>query len=377
MRTALLVAGVAALLLAAGVGAMGADAPASLGGDALGRQVTPGPTTSPPTPQPATPRTTACDYASLYDRTIGSVVAVRTDAGLGSGFVYRTLGNGSRHVVTNAHVVGDADSVIVQFTGGESVSGAVTGRDRFTDLAVVRVDEAPGYAGALPVAGSPPDHGQPVAAMGNPFGLEETITHGIASGLNRSLSTRLGFTIPDVVQTDAPISPGNSGGPLLTCDGTVVGVNTAGIASVRAENIGFAVSSTTVERVVPALIETGEYEHAYLGVRTTPITPRVVAANEFETTSGVYVDEVVEGGPADGALQGTTDSAVVDGERVPLGGDVIVAVDDRQVASGEDLSSHLLAETSPGEAVTLTVVRDGERQQVEVTLGERPDPATG
>lgn len=330
-------------------------------------------------PEQTSPQRATCYYASLYDRTIDSVVAVRANGGLGSGFVYQAAtGNDTGYVVTNAHVVGEADSVIVQFANETSRSGSVVGRDRFTDLAAIRVDGMPDDVAALPVADSAPDHGQKVAAMGNPFGLEETITHGIVSGLNRSLSTDRGFTIPNVVQTDAPISPGNSGGPLVTCDGTVVGVNTAGIAAQGAENIGFAVSATTVDRVVPSLIRTGEYDHAYLGISAAPITPGMVAANEFDATSGVYVHQVVEGGPASDVLQGTTESVVRDGERVPTGGDVIVAIDGQPIASGEDLSSYLLTEVRPGEAVTLTIVRDGERRQVQVTLGERPaTTATG
>ena len=315
-----------------------------------------------------------CNFSSLYNQTIDSVVAVRTDSGQGSGFVYQIGENNSTsYIVTNAHVVGSAESILVGFAGEESKLGTVVGRDRSTDLAVIRVNETPGYVEALSVADAPPKHGNKVAAIGNPFGLEETFTHGIVSGLNRSMPTQLGFTIPNVVQTDAPINPGNSGGPLVRCDGTVVGVNSAGIAAERADNIGFAISPSLVNRVVPELIETGEYNHSFLGVSTAPLTPGLVAANDLNVTSGLYVHNVVEGGPASDILQGTTDTVTRNGSRIPVGGDVIVSIDNQSIRSGEDLASYLLTETRPGEEVTLTIIRDGERQKVNVTLGERPE----
>jgi S1-C subfamily serine protease len=315
----------------------------------------------------------ACDYRSLYDETIDSVVSVRTDSGQGTGFVYETGEASSSYIVTNAHVVGSAEMVIVGFSQDESEMGAVVGRDRSTDLAVIRVNETPDYVEALPVADTPPEQGSKVVAIGNPFGLEETITHGIVSGLNRSMPTQNGYTIPNVVQTDAPINPGNSGGPLVNCNGTVVGVNSAGIAAERADNIGFAISPNLVERVVPELIETGEYTHSFMGVRTAPLTPGLVSANDLEVTSGLYVHKVMEGGPAADVLQGTTEIATRNDSRIPIGGDVIVSIDGRTVNSGEDIASYLLTETRPGDEVTLTVVRDGERQEVTLTLGERPE----
>ncbi|WP_256401602.1 S1C family serine protease [Haloarchaeobius litoreus] len=316
----------------------------------------------------------ACDYSTLYDQAIDSVVAVRTDTGQGSGFVYQAAENNSTsYIVTNAHVVGSAESVIVGFTREESELGTVVGRDRSTDLAVVRVSETPGYVEALSVADTPPEPGSKVVAIGNPFGLEETITHGIVSGLNRSMPTNSGFTIPDVVQTDAPINPGNSGGPLIRCDGTVVGVNSAGIAADRADNVGFAISPNLVDRVVPELIDTGEYNHSFLGVSTAPLTPGLVESNDLDVTSGLYVHNVMEGGPTSDVLQGTTDTVTRNGSRIPVGGDVIVGIDGRSVNSGEDIASYLLTETRPGDEVTLTIIRDGERQQVTVTLGERPE----
>jgi len=303
------------------------------------------------------------------------VVGVGTAAGQGSGFVYQTFeDNDTSYVVTNAHVVGDASRVVVQFADETSSTAEVIGTDEIADLAVVRVADTPSDVEALPLAESTPTPGTKVAAIGSPFGLDESITHGIVSGVNRSLPTGQNAAIPTVLQTDAPINPGNSGGPLLTCEGTVVGVNTAGLPASRADNIGLAVPSTLVQRVVPALVENGSYEHAYLGVSLAPITPQLASANDLNTTEGVYVHRANEGTPVAGVLQGTTEVAVVDGNRVPVGGDVLVAIDNRTVDTAKDLATYLFTEGRPGETVTLTVLRDGQREQVEVTLGERPEP---
>ena len=317
----------------------------------------------------------SCNYSALYDETIDSVVSVQQARGQGSGFVYQTGQNGSTSfVVTNAHVVGNASNVTIQFTRGESRTGTVVGTDVSSDLAVVRVNETPEYVEGLSVSSDQPEHGQKVAALGSPFGLEETITHGIISGLNRSMPTQRGYTIPNVVQTDAPISSGNSGGPLVTCDGEVVGVNSAGIAARSAENIGFAISSSMVERVVPSLIETGEFAHPTLGVSATSVTPAVAQANDLEVDQGVIVATINEGAPAAEVLQGSDRLTRVSGQVVPVGGDVIVAVEGQPVATTEDLASVLLEETRPGDEVNLTIVRDGERMNVTTTVTERPEP---
>ncbi len=322
---------------------------------------------------------TTCDYQSLFDETIDSVVSVRTGSGMGSGFVYdvenATGANATAdaYVVTNAHVVDGATAVEIEFDDGEFRSGTVVGRSPYADLAVVNVSDAPAGTSALSLADTP-ERGERVAALGNPLGLEETITHGIVSGVNRTLPTDLGFEIPNVVQTDAPISPGNSGGPLVNCEGEVVGVNTAGIARQGAENIGFAVSPSVVDRVVPELVADGEFDYPFLGVRTTPVTPAVADANDLNRTDGLAVVAVLEDGPSADALQGATEVETVGDRPVPVGGDVILAIDGRQLGSGEALGTYLLTETEPGDTVDLTVLRDGEVRQVQVTVGERPDP---
>lgn len=324
----------------------------------------------------ASPSQSGCNYTALYNDTIDSTVSVQRAGGQGSGFVYNVSENGTSYIVTNAHVVGNATSVTIRFSRGETRRGQVIGRARSVDLAVVRINQTPSYVEALPVANTVPPTGQYVAALGSPFGLEETMTHGIVSGVNRSLPTVGGFVIPTTVQTDAPISPGNSGGPLVTCNGTVVGVNTAGIGARRAENIGFAIPAPLIQRAVPQLIQTGEFNLAFFGVRTTELTPAIKTANNLTTSQGAYVVSVLEGGPASGVLQGADRTVAVNGTRVPVGGDVIVAVENRSVTSSQDLSEFLVRRAQPGETVSLTVIRNGERRQVNVTLGERPEPGT-
>jgi S1-C subfamily serine protease len=311
------------------------------------------------------------DYEELYRETIPSVVSVYVTAddhgwrqGAGSGFVYDT-----EHVLTNHHVVGDAAEVELRFSEGDWRVGRVVGTDAYTDLAVLAVDDLPAYADPLPLATEPPAPGTPVAALGNPMGLDGSISAGIVSGSNRSMPTGNGFTIPDTVQTDAPINPGNSGGPLVTADGTVVGVNRAR----GGDNIGFAVSAAIVARVVPSLVAVGRYEHPYLKIRTLDVSPSVARANGLDETQGVLVVDVARG-PARGRLQESTRSRRVDGVEVPVGGDVIVAVDGQPVHSHEGLMRHLLLETEPGHEVELDLRRRGEPVTEVVTLAERPRP---
>lgn len=310
-----------------------------------------------------------CNYTDVYRDAIDGVVLVQTQGGLGSGFVWQAE-NDTSYVVTNEHVVGDNATVLVRFSQGETVRGEVAGTDRLSDLAVVRVAETPDYVETLNLSERTATPGEAVAAIGSPFGLERTITQGIVSGVNRTTPTETGFPIPLSIQTDAAINPGNSGGPLVACDGTVLGVNRAG----GGNDIGFAISAELVREVAPALREDGEYAHSYLGIRTAPLDPAIVGANDLNVTSGVYVVEVVDGGPADGVLQGATDVTTVEGVRVPVGGDVIVEMGERSIETEDDLVAYLTTEADPGETIEVTVIRDGERQTVNVTVGERPEP---
>ncbi|GAD52321.1 serine protease HtrA [Halarchaeum acidiphilum MH1-52-1] len=329
------------------------------------------------TAAPAAPTSASASgaYASLYDRTIDSVVMIRvvtpTEVATGSGFVYDDRGD----IVTNHHVIANARSVEVRFANGTWENASVVGSDAYSDLAVVRVPDRPANATALPLASSAPRPGESVAAIGNPYGLTGSITTGVVSGVNRSMSTSDSFTIPGTVQTDAAINPGNSGGPLLTPNGTVVGVNRA----TEGDNVGFAISAAVVSHVVPNLLANGSYTHAYLGVSTTDVTPAIARANGLSNASGVAVVRTLAGGPSDGVLHGSTGYATVDGQRVPTGGDVIVAIDGTPVQTGEALSRSLLLHAHPNETVPTTVVRNGTRTTANVTLGTRPSPsaATG
>ncbi|MEZ3144124.1 S1C family serine protease [Halobaculum sp. MBLA0143] len=308
------------------------------------------------------------DYERLYRETAPSVVSVYREAGrrgAGSGFVYD-----ADHVLTNEHVVRGSDSVDVRYANAAWTTGVVVGSDSYTDLAVVQVPDRPADADPLTVADgdAAPTPGRPVAALGNPLGLDGSITTGVVSGVNRSMPTSGGFAVPDVVQTDAPIDRGNSGGPLVSAadDGyPVVGVNRAK----SGDSVGFAVSARVIAAVVPALIAEGRYRHASLGVETVDVTPRVATANGLDTPRGVVVV-----GNRDGTtpLRGSRGTRRVRGTRVPVGGDVVVGFAGHDVRSHEELTRLLLTDATPGESVGLTVVRNGHERDLTVTPTERP-----
>jgi S1-C subfamily serine protease len=310
------------------------------------------------------------DYEQLYRETVPSVVSLYRDAGgggAGSGFVYD-----DDHVVTNEHVVRDRERVDVRFQDGDWGRGRVVGSDIYTDLAVVRLDDRPTDATPLSVADADayPRPGQPVAALGNPLGLDGSVTTGIVSGVDRSMPTSGGFAIPDVVQTDAPINPGNSGGPLVAADADgypVVGVNRAK----SGDNIGFAVSARVVSTVVPTLIAEGRYSHAALQVRTLDVTPRIADANDLAEPRGVMVVDVREQTGGD-PLRGARSRRRIDGRAVPVGGDVIRGMEGDTIRSHEELTRRLLTDARPGEPVALEIRRHGRTRTVETVPVERP-----
>jgi S1-C subfamily serine protease len=310
-------------------------------------------------------------YTEVYQATIDSVVLIRafSERGIsdGSGFFWD-----ERHLVTNQHVVEGGTDVEVQFARGAWTEGEIVETDAYSDLAVVRVEEAavPDYATPLALVSEDPPIGAEVVALGNPLGLGESVSAGIVSGVDRSLPAPNDFVIADTVQTDAAANPGNSGGPLVTLDGDVVGVVTAG----RGNDINFAVSAALMNRVVPTLRAGEEYRHPYVGIRLVGVSPSVAAANDLDEVRGVLVAEVVDDGPSEGVLQGSPDSAVTNGRRVPVGGDVIVEMAGRAIPDREALSTFLALETSPGDTVPTTVIRDGERVEVALELGRRPRP---
>ncbi|MDY6779294.1 MAG: trypsin-like peptidase domain-containing protein, partial [Halobacteria archaeon] len=274
------------------------------------------------------------------------------------------------HIVTNQHVVGETDQVELRFSNGEWRTADVIGTDIYTDLAVLEVDRMPDYTEALPVASSDPRIGQRVVALGNPLGLEGSMTHGIVSGLNRSMTTRTNFAIPDTIQTDAAVNPGNSGGPLVSMNGVVVGVNRAK----QGDNIGFAISPALIREVVPSLIKTGNVEHPYMGISSVTVTPTVAEVNGIGEPRGVLVVEVLEDGPSQGVLEPSPSSETVNGRDVPKGGDVILSIEGTRISSNEELAGYLMTRTEPGETVSIRVLRDGEERTVELTLGTRPEP---
>ena len=325
----------------------------------------------------------------LYKNANPGVVAIRVltpqGGALGSGFVIDNQG----HIVTNYHVVEGETELEVAFCSGYKVRGKVNGTDLDSDLAIVEVN-APATE-IHPLALGDSDQlqvGQTVVAIGNPFGLQGTMTVGIVSGLGRTVeslhTTDTGtFTAGNVIQTDAAINPGNSDGPLLDLNGKVVGVN----QSIRTGNftttgeptnsgVGFAISINIVKRVSPDLIAKGTYDYPYLGINSsaTDLTLQEQEELGLSQATGVYVTGVTAGGPADraGSLGGDPNSLTSDG--MPKGGDLIVAVDNRPVYNFNDLISYLVENKSPGDKVTLTVLRAGKQITIEVTLDKRPSP---
>jgi len=298
--------------------------------------------------------------------------------GLASGFVWDTDG----HIVTNNHVVDGASEVTVTFYDGTTVPAEVVGTDSNSDLAVIKVDLPADQLHPVQVADSTGlKVGQLAVAIGNPFGLQGTMTVGFISALNRSLpvdSTSLlgSYTIPDIIQTDAPINPGNSGGVLVNDEGQLIGVPTA-IESTSGANsgIGFAVPSAIVQKVVPALIDKGAVEYSWLGITGTTLTADLAEAMGLDGDQrGVLVIDITASSPAEKAgLQGSDTQVDLNGEQAEVGGDVIVAIDDQPVKEFEDLATYLVGNTSVGDQVTLTVLRDGKEQTVDVTLAARPE----
>ncbi len=315
----------------------------------------------------------------LFSKVEQSVVQISVQKGnargVGSGFVYDKQG----HIVTNYHVVEDASRVTVTFLDGTSYRASIVGSDPYTDLAVVKVDVDSSKLVPLPLADSSRLRvGEQVAAIGNPFGLSGSMTSGIVSQLGRMLETANGFSIPDVIQTDAAINPGNSGGPLLNMYGEVIGVNTA-IASSTGEfaGIGFAIPSNTVKKIVPVLISEHRYRHPWLGVSGMDVTPEIAEALGLKEARGFLVIDVVANSPAAKAgVRGGSDARVisVDNRMVRLGGDIIVGVDDIQVRRISDILIYLQREKSVGDVITLHVIRDGKEMSIDVVLGERPNP---
>lgn len=339
------------------------------------------------------------DLIKLYDKVEHSVVQVTQDSNLpgasrlGSGFVYDKEG----HIVTNYHVVaGDTINreFDVTFTDGTGYKATVVGVDPFAEIAVLKIDvenniEVIEKLEPLSIGNfSEVDVGQRVAAIGNPFGLSASITEGIVSGLGRVLpalpsenSQRSiiedtpAFSIPDIIQTDAAINPGNSGGPLLNMKGEVIGINTAIFSATGVySGVGFAIPSYLIQKVVPSIIATGEYQHPYLGVSGTDINSDIAEMMNLQNTTGFLVIQVTSGSPAEKAgIRGGSILTEIDGREIELGGDVIIGIDDKSIRKIDDLLSYLDREKKVGENVTLTVIRNGQVQEIDLTLAARPN----
>jgi len=353
--------------------------------------------TVPPTPTPAPPPVSPmpeepanaleAQVEAVYDLTGPAVVNITSrryaydffmnpvpQEGTGSGFLYDTEG----HIVTNYHVVENAEELSVTLADGRVYPATAVGVDPSNDLAVIRIEaeDLP-----QPVVLSDSDGlrvGQFVVAIGNPFGQVGTLTVGVISALGRIIESPDGRFIGEAIQTDAAINPGNSGGPLLDLRGRVIGVNSQIISPSRASaGIGFAVPSNTVRRVVPQLIAQGRYLHPWLGVGPISLTSEWAealrqAGMEVPVEEGLIVVEVASGGPADQAgIRGPDQVVRLGNARIPIGMDIITAVNGEPLADLRELTVYLEAETQVGDTVEVTIIRDGKEQNVQLTLAER------
>lgn len=288
--------------------------------------------------------------------------------GTGSGFVL----DGRGHIVTNYHVVEGADSISVTLSDESTQDATVVGIDPPNDLALIRIDPPEAGLTAVELGDSSSLRvGQRAVAIGNPFGLDRTLTVGVISALGRPLQVSEDNVIYNVVQTDAAINPGNSGGPLLDSRGRVIGVNTA--IRQDAQGIGFAVPVDTVRRILPSLIERGYYPHPWLGFLGYDITPGLARALELPVNDGVLVARLYRDGPAaEAGLRGAQREVVVGNQQLLVGGDIVIGVDDHGVGDWQELSEYLELSTRVGDEVQLHVVRDGEQLTLTVIVAEQP-----
>ncbi len=326
--------------------------------------------------------------SDLFERVNPGVVSifVSSDKGQssGSGFVYDTLG----HIITNYHVIEGAEYIEVDFPSGLKTEGTILSTDLDSDIAVIKINVPADQLVPIPLGDSDTlKVGQLVVAIGNPFStFSSTMTMGIVSAKGRILDSirtdrdQNSFTAGDIIQTDATINPGNSGGPLLNLNGEVIGVNraiqTTGLTTDGSpvnSGIGFAVSINIVKKVLPTLLLGEKYDYPYIGISSSPYDFTLAEFRELGVTqtSGCYITSVTPGGPADEAgLRGGTDPTGI--PNLFAGGDLIIAVDGRPVISYGDLISYIFTNRSPGDQITLSIIRDGKQMEVPLTLGKRP-----
>lgn len=319
--------------------------------------------------------------ANVYERVAPAVVHITSrvtrltfffgpapSEGTGSGFVIDNEG----HIVTNYHVIENADSVEVLLSDETQAPATIVGVDPPNDLALLKIDAPPEQLSPVELGSSAELRvGQRAIAIGNPFGLDRTLTAGVISALGRPLQTSEDNVIFDVVQTDAAINPGNSGGPLLDSRGRVIGVNTA--IRQNAEGIGFAVPVDTLKRVLPPLKELGYYPHPWLGFVGYDIRPGLAEALDLPVESGILVAQLFRDGPAAAAgLRGAQEEVIIGNRRILAGGDVVVGVDQEPIDEWNDLHAYLELETQVGDRVTVHVLRDGEPVEIEMEVAARP-----
>ena len=316
----------------------------------------------------------------IFEKAEPGVVRVNTirnqtmneTGGVGSGFVFDKMG----HIITNAHVIEGSTKTVVTFLDGRSYNAKIIGMDEYTDIGVIKVNADLKLLQPLSLGDSSNlNVGEPITAIGNPFGLSGSMTSGIVSQMGRLLPSGSGYSIPDVIQTDAAINPGNSGGPLLNMRGNIVGINTA-IQSTTGEftGVGFAIPSQTVAKIVPTLISEGEYKHPWIGISGRDIDPDTANVLGLKDALGFLIITVVENSPAaDAGLIGSNKTIEVDGKEYPVGGDVIVAVDGMDVRKIDDILVHLQRVKTVGDEMNLEVLRDGRTTNVTVILQERPN----
>jgi len=326
------------------------------------------------------------DPVAIYAQDSGSVVTIEgvqssasgSSPVLGSGFVYAY--QGSNYVITNFHVVQNDTDLTTTFQDGNAYPTRVVGTDGYSDLAVVSVSAPASEFHPLQITSSSLlKVGQPVAAIGNPFGLSGSMTFGIVSQLGRTLSESLAgpYAIADVIQFSAPINPGNSGGPLLSGNGTVVGITTATVES--SQGVGFAIPSDTILKELPSLVSTGSYSgHSFLGISSVDMSYQLAQLEGTNATYGALIENVTAGGPASKAgLRAGDRTATVQGTQYLVGGDIIVGINGTKILNTDALSSYLQEYTVPGQTIVLQVIRGGHTISVSLVLGTRPPNPSG
>ena len=314
----------------------------------------------------------------IFEKAEPGVVRVNTQrnqtsdetGGVGSGFVFDKKG----HIITNAHVIEDSTKTVVTFLDGRSYNAKIIGIDEYTDIGVIKVNADLKLLQPLSLGDSSNlKVGEPITAIGNPFGLSGSMTSGIISQIGRLLPSGSGYSIPDVIQTDAAINPGNSGGPLLNMRGDIVGINTA-IQSTTGEftGVGFAIPSQTVAKIVPTLISEGEYNHPWIGISGRDIDPDMAKVLGLEDALGFLIITVVEDSPAwDAGLIGSDKTIEVEGREYSIGGDIITAVDGIDVRKIDDILIHLQRVKTVGDEMDLEILRDNRTTNVTIVLQER------